>query len=751
MHLVPNDSTTSTEEEKNAEEGPDELPPIPCFNIIDEIENTQRHSLLKVLGVGAMGQVHLALDNKLQRKVAYKEILNIHKNDNTILSRFLREAQITSQLEHPNIVPIYGLEKESSSSWAYTMKVVKGKTLKDIIKEKKELLKSKNKNNNISTQYSLETFLDIFLKASDAMAYAHSKGVIHRDLKPTNIMLGDYGEVYVVDWGLAKVVKSTNECTEYAEITETTKDPDFSPINTIFEEDTTLEKTIYGQLLGTPRYMSPEQAKGDNENLDSRSDQFALGLILYELLLLEEAYDGKNLLTIIEDASYAKIKPIKKTISSLSPVNPANSSYLKVPQELQLILSKALSLEKDDRYSSVQAFNDDIRKFLHNEALSIYPDSFFRSLVRWISKHRLQALSIILSLVLLTVAVFATSIYRHKKLLIASEERVAHLTHHQEKISSHASNIDKRFGQYESYLKTLAGLVIYTLESGQDRDDPIFGVNEFVPNDFSYSTRYRSPVSTESAYWGLKVANTDINRLTTLGPMLKRTLFNSHLFDIDNNLLPSNSSKEIVVDQVIREQGTPLTWVVLGFTNGSYSFYPGEPTQVKEYDPRIRPWYQSAKINNRLTWGAPYISSRGMGVMLPVSMPIYSFRNEFRGAIALEFDFDYIAKKVLSFNHPLARDSYLLDSKGRIFVSTNFNNINKETLGNTSDKFRPGIVHDPLNLKIYSEPSLLKEFADRKTNGHIIKSSNSRLVFFQKLNTIDWYYVVEFDPFAYLL
>jgi serine/threonine protein kinase len=163
---------------------------------------TETHyALKKTLGAGAMGEIWLARDTGLRRQVAYKRMHPHIATQKDALSRFLREMQITAQLDHPHIVPVYECEMNPDGSLAYAMKLVKGRTLKDVLLEKRALLE---KGLPIDAEYSLNRLLDYFLNVCDAMHFAHSKGVIHRDLKPVNLMIGEFGEVYVMDWGIAR-------------------------------------------------------------------------------------------------------------------------------------------------------------------------------------------------------------------------------------------------------------------------------------------------------------------------------------------------------------------------------------------------------------------------------------------------------------------------------------------------------------------------------------------------------------------
>ena len=230
---------------------------------------------------GGMGAVRTAHESATRRTVAVKVML--HPDNPQDAVRFITEARITAQLEHPNIVPIYDLGLDPQGKPFYTMKLVEGITLMRILQLLQEGVPE------TVARYPLTTLLTIFQKLCDALAFAHARGVIHRDLKPANIMLGKYGEVLVMDWGLAKIIGAKQPASP--EDVDSSAETALS--NPRFGEEESLN-THAGAILGTPHYMSPEQARGEIEQLDARSDIFVLGLILYEILTLERAFSGNR-------------------------------------------------------------------------------------------------------------------------------------------------------------------------------------------------------------------------------------------------------------------------------------------------------------------------------------------------------------------------------------------------------------------------------------------------------------------------
>ena len=228
------------------------------------------------VGSGATGSVLRGTDTKLRRELAIK-VTSAPRDQlpTALLARFVQEAQITAQLEHPNVVPVHDLGLDPEGRPYFTMKLVRGRSLETILDQRKA------RDPATLSEFGLRRLLDVFLQICQAVEYAHARGVIHRDLKPANIMVGDFGEVLVMDWGVAKLKGRPDESTMIG------KEPVASVTSVRGEND--VLKTQYGAVVGTPAYMSPEQAKA--EDVDERSDVYALGVILYEILCGEVPFD----------------------------------------------------------------------------------------------------------------------------------------------------------------------------------------------------------------------------------------------------------------------------------------------------------------------------------------------------------------------------------------------------------------------------------------------------------------------------
>lgn len=316
---------------------------------------TEHYTLKGTVGVGGVGRVLLAFDERIGREVAIKEMLDAGSSADTgFRARFLREARITGRLEHPGIVPIYDVGTSRRGSPYYVMRFVRGDTLA-------RALADCNKEVPEQALARRLQLLDRLIDVCEAMAYAHSRGVIHRDLKPGNIVLGPFGETIILDWGLAKVAGEA----------------DARPARTTGQapEDDE-ELTQVGDVLGTPAYMAPEQVDARFGTVDARTDVFALGSILFVLLMGRPALQGGS-------------REILERIRSGEPMPSSRRAGVAAPRELTAICDKALNCDPAHRYRDAGELAAELRAYRDGRLVSTYAYSRRELLRRFVSRNRL--------------------------------------------------------------------------------------------------------------------------------------------------------------------------------------------------------------------------------------------------------------------------------------------------------------------------------------------------------------------------
>ncbi|HEX8113291.1 MAG TPA: protein kinase [Kofleriaceae bacterium] len=283
------------------------------------------------IGDGGRSTVHRIFDKTLLRYSAMKRLAPELKPYPAERQRFIEEAQIAAQLDHPNVVPVHELSLTDDGDLYFTMKLVEGRNLADLL----------DRLDNHPRSFDLVApFLDILVKVCDAIAFAHSRGIIHRDIKPGNIMVGNFGEVYVMDWGVARLVDGKSDVTTARGAHAQSLDP-------------------HGHPIGTPAYMAPEQAAGLHDETDERSDVFALGATLYHILTGQAPYDNVaiDLAGMIAAARRCEIRPAEKL-----------SGAARLPRGLSRIAMKAMARDPAHRYPSAAAFKDDLLVQLRGSA-----------------------------------------------------------------------------------------------------------------------------------------------------------------------------------------------------------------------------------------------------------------------------------------------------------------------------------------------------------------------------------------------
>jgi len=327
----------------------------------------ERYVVAGEIARGGMGAVLRAVDCDIRREVAVKYMLD--QSDPKKKARFIEEAQVTGQLEHPNIVPIYDLGMDAQKRLFFSMKIIKGRSLKDVLDQPRP-------------EFTLGRLLNVLVNVCNALACAHARGVVHRDLKPANIMLGDFGEVYVMDWGLAKVLHDQRpaELPAAAAATAPPSSSRNSKVATSREPETDL--TQEGSVLGTPVYMPPEQAAGTLQAIDQRSDIYSLGAILYEVLTGQPpvSREGGHLAILLRVMNGEIVPPEQRA--------PQRARAGRIPAELAAVAMKALAKQPADRYPRMDDFRQDIERFQEGRSVSAKQDTTREMLWKLVKRNK---------------------------------------------------------------------------------------------------------------------------------------------------------------------------------------------------------------------------------------------------------------------------------------------------------------------------------------------------------------------------
>ncbi len=359
-----------------------------CLHVVAELMRAgedgptlypSRYKMIEENARGGQARVLRGIDTVTQREVAIKELLPADEaaegsqRHEKVKQRFVREARLTARLTHPGIVPIYDIGVREDGQPFYTMQFLHGQTLSQMLRA-------------CAAPAERLRYLSHFLELCHAVAFAHSRKIVHRDIKPHNVVIGEFGQTVLVDWGLAKLTSEAHDPAMALEDPLETAPATAGP-----------DATVAGTVIGTPAYMSPEQASGRLEDIDERSDVFGLGAVLYEILTGKAPLVGRHVTELLESARAARLAPVTE-------LNP------EAPAELVVIAHKALALDRAERYERAADLASDIQAYLTGGRVAAYGYSSWELLRRLVTRHKRTAVASAAAVSALVVALAALTV-----------------------------------------------------------------------------------------------------------------------------------------------------------------------------------------------------------------------------------------------------------------------------------------------------------------------------------------------------
>ncbi|HET7544946.1 MAG TPA: protein kinase [Polyangiaceae bacterium] len=694
-------------------------------------EVAARFQVRQLLGEGGMGSVFVAHDRGLGRIVALKRLRDGFESDPSALRRFILEAQVGAQLEHPNIVPLYSFEQAQAGSPAIAMQLLEGTTMADYIAAAGSASKAEL---SMQGEYSLKERLGRLLGVCEAIHFAHERGVIHRDLKPDNVMLGRFREVYVMDWGLARVMSSAIDLTREAQRGGESQRPpaDAGVVNSFATSATIVAPnadsrpgtasdtgTRHGDVMGTAQYMPPEQALGLIDQVGPAADQYALGVMLQELATLVPARSHTSSMQALSEAVLNKLAPA------------VDSDGKAIDPALAAIISRATRKEPAERYPSVNAFADDLRRFIRDEPVSVYKEGLARRTVRAAARRP------VLAMFLLSLCGFLASVA-----IVGAVVRDAQQTKRQAKalestrrvllaVTDRAHVIDVGLSDLAANVEAAAAATLELMDRDPASLPPTPTLPELVPspNYGGAAVSFDGVVVTWPGAEAGVAQPVTARRLALLERWLREPLINA---------LPENErrAKAELQKEALGLGHSALLRAFVGLEDGTFVQFPAREIAAT-VDPRHRPWYRMAKQDRELHWTRPILDASKRTLRISALRGLTS-RDEFVGVAGCDMRVAALVSK-LTLTLPGFRRAYLVTEDAKIAA---IEGLEAAMIAQTKDADRD------LNLPSVDDEELAARIIKGDAGGYLIKGP--RLIVFSRLLSPAWTYVAELDRATYL-
>jgi len=539
------------------------------------LENrSTRYSVEKLLATGGFGQIFLAEDKILGRKIVIKSLKEGFLNDETAVARFIAEAKLSAQLEHPSIVPMYSLNSDSADGLHLAMQLIKGITLGEYIDRTLAMLKKKN----ISQAHFnklLRERLEIFLHICDAIAYCHSRRIIHNDLKPENIMIADYGQVYIMDWGIASIDGRRKS----------------------------------SRISGSLSYMAPERLRSHLSN--KQTDIFSLGMILNELVTLRGPVTGGN-----------SDEVIRKICRSQFELSTCVIPRYHISRALRAIIEKARCPKPEERYYNVRPLAEDIRHFLFHEEVKAYPDTLIQKGARLLFHYRVQCLWIVLALIFTAGGVALFSYHRQNQVIRQMGEQMVQNLRRQNVIDMRAVEFGRRIILLQEQSRSICDTFSYEMKQPvTDSPLPVYTIEDYAPGSkkripgLVHTPFYQSPATLEHGTWYLFNKNLPPRTLKKFVQCF-HALYSQRLSAMALNIDTADPGMRKDRRKIFYRSGSLIRRMIFSFDSGAVFTYPGmyEPAATQEdfLSEYIR---REKRTGQQLLWAPPYIDKSGHPVI----------------------------------------------------------------------------------------------------------------------------------------
>lgn len=652
-------------------------------------KNGNRYRMIKLIAEGGFGRIFLAEDRILGRKVAVKSLRNELLDNPEVIRKFIAEAKLTAQLDHPAIIPLIGLDSDSADGLHLAMQLINGITLKEYLNRCRMQTLSHR-----GWERLLTSRLESFLRVCDAVAYSHSRHIIHCDLKPENIMLGHHGEVYVMDWGIA------------------------------MPEGTDRQKN----LSGTPAYIAPEALQKGATT--PQTDVFSLGMILNEIVTLRGPVTGVDSKEVIGRICTGNFEP-----------STCFNSRFHIPAALRAIIEKARAVNPESRYQSVEEFANDIRHYLFKEEVSACPDSILQKCMRFLFRHRYVALWIIIISLFLSSSMVVYSLIeynRHSTMVnweMMRRLKLQRITDH------HATEFNDLFLRLEEKLSGISSsLGMELVEPGTiDRDAEIYLLSEFAPQSGRKPPRsislplYRHEINMEyPAYLKPEsMSRMELEEMVRPLWMFRRPILSLILGHVRND--DGSASTPVARLDRFKKEGGLLRRVDIFFSNGVIMRYPGMYESDEEVNAQLHHFSPGNDDGNpgMIRWSSPYIDTDGHSV-IACGVSILKPDGDIGGILGVEISFFRLIQPLMKQKRleRFAATYFLLDENNRLIFSSEDGEL--ECADKNLQTKRGGIRSFPY-------PELLTRFTASQDSQLIAKLDGSfMLVTWSRIRQPNW-------------